>query len=229
MSMNERPKTSALIFTFTDLPFDGLSIETAVGFKELYRPEEVQDEELNKRFHFPIKVAGTITPVASKVDIRGQFSTRVEAPCDRCNAPCSVELKGPLDTFLMASSQFSDHDKPGGKVIHGPTRDTKPSRHHSKTKALILTDAEGEHEDDSFGAFDGQHIDLRPILKELLILQLPMRFLCSESCKGLCLVCGGDANRAQCTCKAGPTLVSSQEGTKEPSFFALELQKRFKK
>ena len=41
-------------------------------------------------------------------------------------------------------------------------------------------------------------IDERVI--EHLILQLPMRFICSPDCKGLCTKCGVDRNNTECDC-----------------------------
>ena len=36
-----------------------------------------------------------------------------------------------------------------------------------------------------------------------LVLELPMRFVCSEDCKGICYVCGANRNIAPCTCQEG--------------------------
>lgn len=44
-------------------------------------------------------------------------------------------------------------------------------------------------------------IDLNRICEENFILNLPLRELCSDNCKGLCPVCGADLNDAECTCK----------------------------
>ncbi len=111
----------------------------------------------------------------------------------------------------MPRSQFSEHDKPGGKVIHPPTRGGKSSRHHSRSKAPILSDAEGEHEDINFGAFDGERVDLRKILRELLILQIPMSTLCRANCHGLCLRCGENVDDERCRCSEGPLLVGQDQ------------------
>lgn len=207
-------QTKSLVIAFQDIPFDGLNIVTDVLFDELYKPEEAeiyQTEELKAAFQTPIHIDAQVTPVGSKVDIKGDAKTLISGSCDRCTVPVSSAVSADISTFLMPKTQFSTHDKPGGKVIHGPTRDTKPSRHHSHSKAPVLTDAEGEHEDISFGSFDGQILELTPIIREQLILQIPMRSLCSENCKGLCVECGENVNEQKCICKNGPTLVSPEE------------------
>lgn len=43
-------------------------------------------------------------------------------------------------------------------------------------------------------------IDLGSCARELLVLELPMRAVCSEDCKGLCPVCGANRNLVRCTC-----------------------------
>lgn len=43
-------------------------------------------------------------------------------------------------------------------------------------------------------------IDLKEMVIDYLILNMPLKLLCSEECKGLCPVCGIDLNRYQCNC-----------------------------
>ncbi|MEW6567595.1 MAG: DUF177 domain-containing protein [Chloroflexota bacterium] len=41
-------------------------------------------------------------------------------------------------------------------------------------------------------------LDLNPLLREYLLLDLPLRPLCRPDCKGLCPVCGKDLNQGPC-------------------------------
>ena len=50
---------------------------------------------------------------------------------------------------------------------------------------------------------DGYRIDIQPMAEEALVLELPMRFMCSEDCKGICYICGANRNIAPCTCQEG--------------------------
>lgn len=48
---------------------------------------------------------------------------------------------------------------------------------------------------------DGELIDLEQVAVEQLVLALPMRVLCNESCAGLCPSCGANRNLAEaCGC-----------------------------
>ncbi len=51
--------------------------------------------------------------------------------------------------------------------------------------------------------YEGDEIEPADIVKEHLILALPMVPLHSEACKGLCPVCGTDLNKADCDCERG--------------------------
>lgn len=41
-------------------------------------------------------------------------------------------------------------------------------------------------------------IDLTPIIRDYAVLDIPIRQLCSEDCKGLCPVCGENRNQEDC-------------------------------
>ena len=43
--------------------------------------------------------------------------------------------------------------------------------------------------------------DLRPLVEELIISEIPFNALCGEDCKGLCSMCGSDLNTGVCGCR----------------------------
>jgi uncharacterized protein len=43
-------------------------------------------------------------------------------------------------------------------------------------------------------------IDFNPQIREEIILDYPMKPLCSDSCKGLCVHCGKNLNEGGCSC-----------------------------
>jgi uncharacterized protein len=52
---------------------------------------------------------------------------------------------------------------------------------------------------------DAPTIDLRPAVREELILALPRYVVCREDCRGLCPRCGNDLNAGPCGCAESPT------------------------
>jgi uncharacterized protein len=58
--------------------------------------------------------------------------------------------------------------------------------------------AEGGDEDAY--RLSGTDLDLEPLVRDAVVLALPLNPLCREDCQGLCAGCGADLNRGACTC-----------------------------
>lgn len=59
----------------------------------------------------------------------------------------------------------------------------------------------GHGEDDDVSYYQGERIDLGDITREHIALQLPMKPICREDCRGLCPRCGANLNETQCNCR----------------------------
>ncbi|SDF77023.1 YceD family protein [Sporolituus thermophilus] len=57
--------------------------------------------------------------------------------------------------------------------------------------------------DEDAASYEGNEIDITDLLRENLLLAEPLKPLCSESCRGLCPVCGADLNEKDCSCEKG--------------------------
>ncbi len=54
-----------------------------------------------------------------------------------------------------------------------------------------------------FFQLKGENIlDISDDIREEIILDYPIKILCSEDCKGLCTKCGKDLNEGPCSCKS---------------------------
>lgn len=49
--------------------------------------------------------------------------------------------------------------------------------------------------------YDKNEIELFDYIRETLLLEMPIKPLCNENCKGLCSICGTNLNKKQCNCK----------------------------
>ncbi len=56
-----------------------------------------------------------------------------------------------------------------------------------------------EEEIDNFPIKDSL-IDMREVLSEQIYLNIPLKPLCKEECRGLCSECGGNLNENKCSC-----------------------------
>ncbi len=52
---------------------------------------------------------------------------------------------------------------------------------------------------------EGDQIDLAPILRDLVVLEIPAAPLCDESCRGWCPQCGANLSLGECGCSAETT------------------------
>lgn len=53
--------------------------------------------------------------------------------------------------------------------------------------------------------YEGDEIDLDPFVYEEVMLNMPVRPLCREECKGICGSCGKNRNRQPCDCHEAPS------------------------
>ena len=52
--------------------------------------------------------------------------------------------------------------------------------------------------------YTGDEIDLTHEIEEQIAMEMPLKPLCSDSCKGLCHECGADLNTSVCSCSLKP-------------------------
>jgi uncharacterized protein len=113
----------------------------------------------------------------------GTFRGELTVACSRCVNPVTLHLDEALRvTFMPRHELPADDDEatPAGDDDEG---------------------AEVDPEDIDVFPFDGERIDLEPLLREQFVLAIPYAPLCAETCKGLCPQCGIDRNSASCTCE----------------------------
>lgn len=65
--------------------------------------------------------------------------------------------------------------------------------------------------------YEGEEIDISPMLRERMLLSLPTLPLCREGCRGLCSHCGRNLNDGPCDC---------HEDAVDPRFAVLRTLKR---
>lgn len=55
---------------------------------------------------------------------------------------------------------------------------------------LFLYEPETDADGDDLPALDGDYADLEPVLRDAVVLALPLNPVCDEDCAGLCVTCG---------------------------------------
>jgi uncharacterized protein len=70
--------------------------------------------------------------------------------------------------------------------------------------AATLPESQLSADDMALSFYEGEEIDVTPLVHEQVILALPTRPLCREDCRGLCPRCGANLNAGPCACPAAP-------------------------
>ncbi|WIV10821.1 YceD family protein [Proteiniborus sp. MB09-C3] len=65
-----------------------------------------------------------------------------------------------------------------------------------ETSQLLDTD-----DDEFVFYYDNGEVELTEQVLTSILLSLPMKALCADNCRGLCLVCGKDLNKEECSCE----------------------------
>lgn len=73
------------------------------------------------------------------------------------------------------------------------------TRDISRTITAFLS--ETETDDTEYYYVESSMLNPDEIIATELLLELPQRQLCSDECKGLCLQCGADLNKGECSCR----------------------------
>lgn len=63
----------------------------------------------------------------------------------------------------------------------------------------VSSESEEEPQNEDF--FRGEVFNLKGILREVILLALPLKPVCSSNCKGLCQICGQNLNISNCKCE----------------------------
>lgn len=79
-----------------------------------------------------------------------------------------------------------------------------------------------EPESEEIKKIDGNMVDIYEVVEENLFLNIPIKRLCKESCKGLCLSCGTNLNKELCMCNSHEDEEKLQEEGLDPRFAKLK-------
>jgi uncharacterized protein len=146
-------------------------------------PKEGLDLEIQETIDIetvstPIRASIRIEKLGTEVLVKGDLKTELKFQCSRC-----------LKDF------YRDYAIPVNVVYH-PVEELKEEEYHEVTNEELDTDF-----------YRGEELDLLSLLKEQILLVMPMKPLCTELCRGICPVCGADLNVDTCACslkKADP-------------------------
>jgi len=107
-------------------------------------------------------------------DIRvvGDFSTQLELRCARCLEPVLRDVAGDFDLIY------------------------RPLGADAGTEERSVRGAEAD-----IAYYQGEGLLLEDLLREQVLLAVPLKAVCNDACKGLCPRCGKNLNFEACACQ----------------------------
>lgn len=143
-------------------------------FSRIYGIDELPLGETDVKLRAPVVVRGRARRKANEINLTGRIETEVETICSRCLKSVKLPVRAGFSERFVSEVSWRNEEQ-----------------HELKSEDLDLA------------VLGGEAIDVDELVREEILLALPVQVLCHEDCKGLCAVCGCDRNLVTCTCEPG--------------------------
>ena len=131
---------------------------------------QIQDEG-ECQFLAPLTIHLDIKKEYNHVRVSGELATILRMVCSCCLAEFDFPLESRFTVFYIREGAIPQDEE-----------------------------VELSGEDLISATYSGDEIDLTPEIVEQVLLDIPLKPLCKEDCRGLCPTCGFDLNVAECGC-----------------------------
>ena len=161
--------------------------------RDQFDPSVVQDEEYT--VVAPVHLVMDVRKDRDAYRVTGRVETRLKLECGRCLDPFEIPVDSAFELRYVPEP---------AAVAAAASADAEHGRGHAGRR-VDGREEEIEREvaeDDLTTAFyRNETLDLGELMREQFVLALPMKPLCSQTCKGLCPHCGTNLNKGTCDCK----------------------------
>jgi uncharacterized protein len=150
-----------------------------VRFEETFAPGQIDFASEDIEQTVPLHVTGSAELLENsegEIRVLGKYSVEMGAQCDRCLGRAKFPLDASFDLFY------------------------RPMTDIAREEEVEIDEGEAE-----IGFYEGDGIELEGILREQVVLALPMQRICSADCKGICPTCGKNRNETACDCRVDLT------------------------
>lgn len=134
-------------------------------------PDELDFADPRFRLTGDVKVNGEVARSSAEVHVRGAIDASAEIDCSRCLRAIPSPLAIDFAVSFVSPEHFASNPE------------------HEVSVEDLDTDV-----------LDKDQIDLREVVREQILLNLPEQKFCDPDCKGLCPQCGADLNLLDCKC-----------------------------
>ena len=158
-------------YRIEDIPAEGR--EESFTEDESLLNDRLGGETTNTGLHFtePIQARVKLSRSGRVVLVTIRIEARVKCICARCLEPFPLALASQFQVSLKPKPDFT------------PPEEVELSREDLETDF-----------------YEGEEIDLSPLVQDQTLLTIPPKLVCREDCRGLCPGCGRNINRETCQC-----------------------------
>ncbi|MGB8476192.1 MAG: DUF177 domain-containing protein [Candidatus Acidiferrum sp.] len=144
--------------------------------RKSYAPASIDYHSSEIKQVVALDVNATAELLEGQIRIEGQLETKIEMSCARCLEPVVEDMNRSFDLFYA------------------------PLPKGAKPKEDRLKD-----DDTEIGFYEGDGLFLADVLREQVLLALPLKVICQSDCRGLCPNCGANLNHEECRCETHST------------------------
>ena len=170
-----------------DIPPQGLVISREVP------ADEIGLNQTDERLAGPLFVNLEVRQQEDAVTLAGTLEGMAVRQCVRCLTDYEDSL------YVTLYADYLSHAQTAAKKAGSSKRIDRKST----ARGQQPTDEDTDEQDEIY-YYQGEQLDLTPMLREQIILAAPMQPLCKENCAGLCPRCGQNWNDRRCACEPEP-------------------------
>jgi uncharacterized protein len=163
---------STLQINIARLKDEGLDFDQNLG-EDWFAGWQEEDPDLEFSAPGNISVQVHLERHGRDILVRGHLEGALNLTCSRCLVSFSYPVAADFDLLLAPA----------------------PAKAAAADEELSKADLDRDF-------YAGETVNLESIIKEQVLLTLPLKPLCAEACKGLCPRCGVDLNQETCQCPA---------------------------
>ncbi len=149
-----------------------------VRFEVAFPPGEIDFSDSGLLQQSVLEAHGSAELLANtlgEIRIQGRLTVKMGAECDRCLEPAVFPIDSDFDLFYRPA-----------------------------VEARLEGEVEIDPGETEIAYYEGGGIELKDVLREFVLLAMPMQRICRVDCRGICPLCGQNRNVQACECEPRP-------------------------
>jgi uncharacterized protein len=125
----------------------------------------------------PLQAEGTaelLPHTLGEIRVKGHLAVTMQCDCNRCLEPAQFPIDSSFDLFYRPAEAVDEEDEEEVEIDEGQAE---------------------------IAFYEGAGIELKDVLRENVLLAMPMQRICRAECQGICPVCGQNRNLIHCECE----------------------------